>query len=86
MYLDDPMAGAVNVHGWAYDQQFYGYFTLSGPNGLAKRTATQNWAAGGTGPTWTVDAVLGKYCITGWRYSTSTKSYYIVGEPCESVE
>jgi hypothetical protein len=69
------------VKGWPYDVGFYGYFRLTGPDGLSKDSPTASYTAGGAGYTFTkIEAVVGKYCITGFSGTINE------GEPCESVE
>jgi hypothetical protein len=81
--LSTPSGGKVSVHGWAYNTNFYGHFELTGPNGLVKNSTQKWYYAGGAGPTWSVAAVVGQYCMTGWEYYGG--HYYNIGRPCENV-
>lgn len=79
--LTTPSGGTVYIRTWANTSTFYGYFTLTGPGGLHKQSATQTWNAGGTGWGQTVAAIVGQYCSTG--YSTTLGQ---VGNICHNVE
>jgi hypothetical protein len=82
--LTTPSGGKVTVHGWAFSAPFCGHFQLTGPNGLNKNSASGCFSAGGAGPSWTVAAVVGQYCVTGWQCAGS--SCISEGKPCENVE
>lgn len=84
--LTTPSGGKVSVHAWAYDSKFYGHFELTGPDGLLKNypTSGNEWFyAGGSGPTWSVNAVVGQYCVTAWQ---DYGGYTSLGKACENVE
>jgi hypothetical protein len=81
MYLSTPSNGHVYINAWAYDQSFYGYFVLTGPNGLKKTSPTETWYAGGAHYTWSnIPAVVGQYCVQGKSGSLNE------GKPCENIE
>ena len=82
IYLSTPSGGHVYIQAWAYSQSFYGYFHLSGPNGLSKNSSTKTWIGGkGNYYQWNgITATVGKYCITGYSYGKN------IGKPCENIE
>lgn len=82
IYLSSPSGGAVYVQAWAYSSSFYGYFHLSGPNGLSTNSSTITWIGGkGNYNQWSeISAVVGQYCVTGYSYGEE------IGKACESVE
>jgi hypothetical protein len=85
--LTTPSGGKVSVHAWAYDAEFYGHFEVTGPDGLLKNSPTsgaQWFYAGGSGPTWSVNAVVGQYCVTAWKYYGGQTTS--LGRACENVE
>lgn len=84
IYLGDPSHGKVYVKGWAYNRKFYGHLQLTGPNGLNKTSRDGWYYPGGWGPSWTVPAVVGWYCITGWEGGPG--HYQKNGKPCAQVE
>ncbi len=67
MYLSTPSGGYVYVQAWAYDVGFHGHFHLVGPDGITQNSPAGTWPAGGTRYTfYTVPAIVGTYCVTGW--------------------
>jgi len=67
IYLAGNAGGTALVQGWARSTSFYGYFTLTGPNGINVRSGTQTWL-GQKGNYWSTsvgNAPAGTYCITG---------------------
>ena len=79
--LTTPSGGKVTVRIWAYNTTFYGYFLLTGPDGLDKTSPDNTNHAGGAGHSWTVSAVVGRYCGS----AVSTSEGYL-GTACENVE
>ena len=82
IYLSSPSNGTVYVQAWAYNSSFYGYFHLSGPDGLSSNSSTITWIGGkGNYNQWSgVSAVVGQYCVTGYSYGDD------IGRACESIE
>jgi len=78
--LSNPSGGNVTIEGWAHSTGFYGYFHLSGPDGLSENSGSASWTAGGAGAYFTVPATVGQYCMTGHSGSINE------GTACESVE
>jgi hypothetical protein len=81
MFLSSPSNGRVYIQAWAHNSTFYGNFDLTGPNGLYRHGSTQTWYAGShpNVQQWDEAAVVGKYCVSGWRDGTR------IGLPCETV-
>jgi hypothetical protein len=75
MYLSNPSGGdpsTVFVNAWAYDSPFYGYFILTGPDGIHLKSNTTTWYAGGAHYTFkNVLAIVGRYCATGYSGGAS---------------
>jgi hypothetical protein len=82
--LTTPSGGKVTARGWAYDAKFYGHIELTGPDGLLKNSGTGWYYAGGAGASWSVNAVVGQYCITAWQYYGGQTTS--LGRACENVE
>jgi hypothetical protein len=87
MYLSYPTGipgnsgVTVYVNAWAYHNPFYGYFILTGPDGIRLKSSTTTWYAGGAHYTFSnVKAVAGVYCATGYSGSASE------GSACNYVE
>jgi hypothetical protein len=69
------------VQAWAYDVGFHGHFHLVGPDGITRNSPPGTWPAGGTRCTfYTVPAIVGTYCVTGWSGTIYE------GTTCEAVE
>jgi hypothetical protein len=82
MYLSTPSNGTVYTRSWANTDTFVGYFHLTGPN-LIRNSPHQTWNAGGTG--WlssNIPAIVGTYCVTGYKDSDGTQ----VGNICLNIE
>ena len=82
--LTTPSNGKVTVRIWAYDTTFYGEFKLTGPNALVETSPLNVNHAGGAGHSWTVNAVVGRYCGTAYAYVND--EWIDMGTACESVE
>jgi hypothetical protein len=90
MHITTPSNGAVTVNAWTYaaGYSFYGHYDLTiyiavFGGTLIYHSNTQTWTH--TDNAWwrNYAAVIGKWCVTGWKLYNG--HYYNIGEPCETV-
>jgi hypothetical protein len=83
IYLTNPYSGELFVEVWAYDNNFYGHFQITGADTDADgNTDTQEWDSGGANnTTWAFESPSpnGQVCVTAWS-STGND----LGKACET--